>query len=77
MQSRSSQIFQERKIPKGLMELQVRIGFVLLGMLVFRIGAHIPVPGLDLARLADVFHSHSQGILGLFNMFSGGGRCRA
>lgn len=56
----------------GLHELKRRLLFVLLGILIFRIGAHIPVPGLDPARLADLFNQQKGGILGLFNMFSGG-----
>jgi preprotein translocase subunit SecY len=56
----------------GLQELKQRLLFVLLGILVYRIGAHIPVPGLDPKRLADLFSQQGGGILGLFNMFSGG-----
>jgi preprotein translocase subunit SecY len=56
----------------GLAELKRRIFFVLLGIIIYRIGAHIPVPGIDPHRLADLFTQHSGGILGLFNMFSGG-----
>lgn len=56
----------------GLAELKKRILFVLLGIIVYRIGAHIPVPGLDPHKLAELFTQHSGGILGLFNMFSGG-----
>lgn len=60
----------------GLGELRARLVFVLIGIIVFRIGAHVPVPGLDLARLADLFKQHQGGILGLFNMFSGGALSR-
>lgn len=56
----------------GLGELKRRLVFVLLGLLVFRIGAHIPVPGLDPQKLADFFNSQKNGVLNLFNMFSGG-----
>lgn len=56
----------------GLTELKRRVLFVIFGIIVFRIGAHIPVPGLDPVRLADLFKTHQGGILGLFNMFSGG-----
>ena len=56
----------------GLSELKQRLLFVLLGILVFRIGAHIPVPGLDPAQLAAFFKSQDSGLLGYFNMFSGG-----
>jgi len=56
----------------GLTELKRRFLFVLLGVIVYRIGAHIPVPGIDPERLAILFHQHQSGLLGLFNMFSGG-----
>lgn len=56
----------------GLGELRRRLMFVLIGILVFRIGAHIPVPGINPQRLADLFRHESGGILGMFNMFSGG-----
>ena len=56
----------------GLSELKQRLLFLLLGILVYRIGSHIPVPGLNPQRLADLFKQQSGGILGLFNMFSGG-----
>ena len=46
--------------------------FVLLGIIIFRLGAHIPVPGIDPHRLADLFNAHGGSILGFFNMFSGG-----
>lgn len=60
----------------GLAELKRRLLVVLIGILVYRLGAYIPVPGLDPARLADLFNQHSSGILGLFNMFSGGALSR-
>lgn len=60
----------------GLGELKSRLLFVLFGIVVFRIGAHVPVPGLNLHRLADLFSQHSGGVLGLFNMFSGGALSR-
>jgi preprotein translocase subunit SecY len=56
----------------GLAELKRRVLFVLLGIIVYRIGSYIPVPGLDPHRLAELFAQHTGGILGLFNMFSGG-----
>ena len=56
----------------GLSELKRRLLFLLLGIFVYRVGSHIPVPGLDPARLADLFNQQKGGILGLFNMFSGG-----
>lgn len=56
----------------GLGELKRRLLFVLLCLIVYRIGAHIPVPGINPQRLADLFKEQQGGILGLFNMFSGG-----
>ncbi|NKB47100.1 MAG: preprotein translocase subunit SecY, partial [Legionellales bacterium] len=56
----------------GLTELRQRIFFVLLGILIYRIGAHVPVPGLDPERLAQLFSQQESTIIGLFNMFSGG-----
>jgi Preprotein translocase subunit SecY len=45
-------------------------------LIVYRIGAHIPVPGIDPDQLAKLFQSQSGGILGMFNMFSGGALSR-
>lgn len=59
----------------GLSELKRRILFLVGALIVYRIGAHIPVPGLDPARLADLF-AGNQGILSLFNLFSGGALSR-
>lgn len=56
----------------GLSELWSRIGFVILAMFIYRIGAHIPVPGVDPVRLADLFEQTEGTILSFFNMFSGG-----
>jgi len=44
----------------------------LLALIVYRIGTHIPVPGIDPDQLRALFNSQQGGILGLFNMFSGG-----
>lgn len=60
----------------GLSELKTRIFFVVLGLCIYRLGAHIPVPGLNPEKLANLFSSHSNTILGLFNMFSGGALSR-
>jgi len=57
-------------------DLKKRLLFLLGALLVFRIGAHIPVPGIDPAKLAELFQSQQGGILGLFNMFSGGALSR-
>lgn len=57
-------------------ELKSRLLFVLGALVVFRLGAHIPVPGIDPDVLAKLFESQSGGILGMFNMFSGGALSR-
>lgn len=56
----------------GLNELWSRVKFVFLAILVYRIGAHIPVPGINPDALASMFSQNEGTILGLFNMFSGG-----
>jgi preprotein translocase subunit SecY len=53
-------------------ELKSRIVFTLLALIVYRIGTYIPVPGIDPAMLGEIFRQHSGGILGMFDMFSGG-----
>ncbi|MEX2197166.1 MAG: preprotein translocase subunit SecY, partial [Burkholderiales bacterium] len=53
-------------------DLKRRLLFLLGALVVFRIGAHIPVPGIDPNVLAELFRSQQGGILGMFNMFSGG-----
>jgi preprotein translocase subunit SecY len=57
-------------------DLKKRLLFLLGALLVFRIGAHIPVPGIDPVKLAELFQGQQGGILGLFNMFSGGALSR-
>jgi preprotein translocase subunit SecY len=56
----------------GVQELIRRILFVLVALLVYRIGTHIPIPGIDPIRLRQLFEQNQGGILELFNMFSGG-----
>ncbi|MEY3665453.1 MAG: hypothetical protein RLZZ153_1635 [Pseudomonadota bacterium] len=56
-------------------DLRARLIFLLLALVVYRIGAHIPVPGIDAAQLQQLF-SQQGGILNLFNMFSGGALSR-
>ena len=53
-------------------ELHKRLWFTLLAMVVYRIGTYIPIPGIDPAQFAAAFQNQAQGILGMFNMFSGG-----
>src|SRR3990167_2140113 len=60
----------------GLGELKRRLLCVLIGLLIYRLGSYIPVPGLDPHKLAALFNQHEGGILGLFNMFSGGALSR-
>ena len=57
-------------------DLWRRLWFLLGALVVFRIGAHIPVPGIDPMRLAELFQSNKGGILGVFNLFSGGALSR-
>lgn len=57
-------------------DLKQRLLFVLGALIVYRIGAHIPVPGIDPTVLAELFKSQQGGILGMFNMFSGGALSR-
>ena len=57
-------------------DLSRRLVFLLLALVVYRIGAHIPVPGIDPDQLKQLFNSQSGGILNLFNMFSGGALSR-
>ena len=57
-------------------DLKRRLLFVLGALVVYRIGAHIPVPGIDPVALESLFKSQQGGILGMFNMFSGGALSR-
>ena len=56
----------------GLGELFARLRFVLLAIIIYRIGTHIPLPGIDPRQLAALFSQNQGTILGLANMFSGG-----
>ena len=57
-------------------DLRRRLVFLLLALVVYRIGAHIPVPGIDPTQLQQLFNGQQGGILSLFNMFSGGALSR-
>lgn len=57
-------------------DLRRRLVFLLLALVVYRIGAHIPVPGINPDQLAQLFKGQQGGILSLFNMFSGGALSR-
>lgn len=56
----------------GMGELWARLKFLFFAILVYRIGAHIPVPGIDPVQLQNLFKQQQDTILSLFNMFSGG-----
>lgn len=57
-------------------DLRRRLVFLLLALVVYRLGTHIPVPGIDPNQLAQLFKGEQNGILNLFNMFSGGALSR-
>ena len=57
-------------------DLKRRLMFLVLALVVYRVGTHIPVPGIDPDQLRQLFNSQQGGILGLFNMFSGGALSR-
>lgn len=57
-------------------DLRRRLVFLLLALVVYRVGAHIPVPGIDPTQLQQLFKGQQGGILSLFNMFSGGALSR-
>ena len=57
-------------------DLRRRLVFLLLALVVYRVGAHIPVPGIDPNQLQQLFKGQAGGILSLFNMFSGGALSR-
>lgn len=59
-------------VQTGLSELGRRLLFVLFALLVYRIGTHIPIPGINPEALQRLFDQNQGGILDLFNMFSGG-----
>ena len=56
----------------GYGDLKRRVLFLVMALVVYRLGTHIPVPGINPDALADLFRQNQGGILGLFNMFSGG-----
>ena len=57
-------------------DLKNRLIFLLLALVVYRVGAHIPVPGIDPGQLKELFKGQQGGILNLFNMISGGALSR-
>ena len=56
----------------GMAELRSRLLFVLFALIIYRVGTHIPVPGIDPSALEALFNQNQGGILEMFNMFSGG-----
>lgn len=57
-------------------DLRRRLTFLLLALIVYRVGSHVPVPGINPDQLAELFKGQQGGILSLFNMFSGGALSR-
>jgi preprotein translocase subunit SecY len=57
-------------------DLRRRLMFLLMALVVYRVGAHIPVPGINPVELQKLFEGQQGGILNLFNMFSGGALSR-
>ena len=57
---------------KGMSDLWRRLRFVFVAILVYRLGTHIPIPGINPDRLADLFQQQQGTILDMFNLFSGG-----
>ena len=55
-----------------LTEVRQRLTFVVIALIIYRLGAHITIPGIDQAALAQMFEAQSGTILDMFNMFSGG-----
>jgi preprotein translocase subunit SecY len=53
-------------------ELHKRIWFTVIALIVYRLGTYIPIPGINVAAYAKIFEQQQGGILGMFNMFSGG-----
>lgn len=60
----------------GFADLKNRLIFLMVAILIFRVGSYIPVPGLNPIRLQELFNAQQNNIVGLFNMFSGGALMR-
>lgn len=69
-------MFNYLKNIQSLQELKNRVLFLLLGIIVYRFGAHIPIPGVDAQKLFELLQKQQNNILGLFNFFSGGALLR-
>lgn len=61
-----------REQKRSLADLRARLGFLCGAFIVFRICAHVPVPGVDYARLKEIFAAGDSGLLDFLNLFSGG-----
>src|SRR5579872_5797972 len=57
-------------------ELHKRLWFTLVALVVYRLGTYIAIPGVDMAAFTKAFEGQSKGILGMFDMFSGGAVAR-
>ena len=57
---------------KNATELKKRIWFTLLALLVYRLGTYLPLPGINIDTLRQIFEQNQSGIIGIFNMFAGG-----
>src|SRR5437762_4354246 len=53
-------------------ELHKRLIFTVVAMVIYRVGCYIPIPGINIAAFSQAFEGQAKGILGMFNMFSGG-----
>lgn len=60
------------KMENTYKELTTRLWFLVISLIIYRVGAHIPVPGVNLDRIRDMFSGGEGSIFQLFNMFSGG-----
>ena len=60
---------QKQGDSKGLGELWTRLRFLFIALVIYRIGTHIPVPGIDPDRLFELFGQNQGTIVGMFNMF--------
>ena len=57
---------------KNATELKKRIWYTILALLVYRLGTYLPLPGINLDALRQIFEQNQSGIIGIFNMFAGG-----
>ena len=57
---------------KSATELRKRIWFTIIALIVYRFGTYLPLPGIDIDALRQIFEQNQSGIIGIFNMFSGG-----